>query len=156
MVGKKKLLLIAFLFILVSLKCMCQEISFKGLDIKLSKTLTEKKLSITMKCTNESTESIYIPKVFLNLIQDDKYIVGDWLLIYNGKNHKELKHRSVFKEIVLGDMDLVRKYSVILEPGESYAVEIKNVKKYFWTPFFLKTLYIKYDGPLGESNSLYL
>ena len=159
MVYKRKILIFCLLLILSVV--MAEEIVGNP-QIELIDVSEGKCINIELSITNDSDDIIIIPNVYLVLFED-KYVIGDWIKIKNNRN-KNYLHKTKFINISLkyeitgnkDDYEELKKNSLILMPYESYSIQYDDIKKYFSIPFWVKNIYISYDGPLGTSNQVQL
>ncbi len=156
----KRLLVLYFMLVVFEVSVMSNEVIIGNPIIKLINKSERTNVNIEMTICNDSEASIIIPKVFFTLFEGKK-IIGDWIIIKNKKG-VIFSHNTIFKNIVLkyqvtnnaNDLVELKENSLILEPNQSYSIEYDNIQKYFRIPFWIKTVYIQYKGPLGESNVL--
>ena len=155
---KKKIIL---MFLMLNIGCvMAREIIVGDPKLELRNVSAGKSINIELCITNDTDDSIIIPKIYLNLFSD-KYVIGNWLLMQN-KNGKSYLHSSkminfVYKYFITGsqeDYEELKINSLILLPHETKIVRYENLKNYFWIPFWARNIYIVYQGPLGNSNKL--
>ena len=152
----KKILLSLFSFILFSftLYSESQYFSNNDLNILLSAKIENNNIHIYISIKNKKSESCYIPYDYLNFyceVDNEQTMKNNWLVIKNNSN-EEIPYFGIMSSPII-KWDLSDCY--YLAKDQEYIISLYDIK----TNYLLgstKRISIKYSGPLGESNTVFL
>ncbi len=144
---KKIILVLLELFCLGSVFMQdFHDADIEDLNVTISANRIKKTVVVLLKITNLKNFEVYIPKYNIDGIN----VTNDWFNVSNQK-----KKLGIYKGVMMKRPAPTIEQCIKLLPSESISFEV-DLSKYYFFPLFTKQLSITYDGPLGESNTVFV